>query len=1138
MQIIRDKTIPIIKNRNNFLVKDIPKYHPSSIKFLKYWKQEKKRCIEGYWGVDDGINCSPLEIDNIDIDRPVEYRYMPGKLYFYVNYGTIKHRPDYLPKTAPKIKIRPYLRDFEWAYYYIEIEARGFSGFTEDKEYSCNRFLLDDYTDEELIHMCLNQNGERIDIKHFNFFKEDGSRKEYIDAREYIRRTFNKPMGLPVYENEASNFMLLGARGGGKSFLTANTIVHEWLFDGAKYYTEQSITNPAVAEILVGAAIASKSSEILSKVADMVEELPGKYSKDSVHPLYKEHSGTLSPNNFKNPFRHEYEKKIAGKWKKLGSKSKIYHATFTVENPEAAAGTRPGLIIVEEVGLAPNILTVHGCYGKDTKIRMYDGSLKNVQDLNYNDIILGHDGTKRTIKNIFNGKDDLYKIKQVNGNEYIVNSKHKLYLEQYANEPSDGLFLTNAEIWFNNKANISDRRRKKTYTLKSGEIDFNRNIDLKLDPYFMGLWLGDGIVKSSGVCYDPKTDINTQEWLINYYKSLGLEYSLRDIKGAILCSPVSKSPKQSSNIIRNELKNYNTLNKKFLHSDFMFSSKKERLKLLAGLIDSDGTLGINGKSYVFYQSGRPDMIDKIEFIARSLGFRVSTCTHVDKRKKYYKKRQQITITGDIYKIPCKHKRKQTDQKEKRSPVRSSFSIEKLGKGNYYGFELNEDFRFLGQDNRICENSNEAAQMTDGVVKFGTSIYIGTGGNVEKIIESELIFRDPKGFSMLEFNDIWEGNGKIGWFVPAYYMDGNYKDKNGNTNLADAIEVYEKRRAEKKKSKSSSAIDLEMMNYPLKPSEMFINKLGNRFSIADLKQQLVEVQSNKKDYADKHWYGELTLTTKGEVKFKPVESNNVVHDYPVLDNKNKSGCIEIFEMPKRNSENNVFPNRYYLGTDTYDDDDSNTNSLGSILVMDAWTKRIVAEYTGRRGTREFYEITRKLTLFYNGVNNYENNKKGLFWHYEKMKSLNILAETPESLRDEANISIRRTGNTRFGTPATVGVNKYAIQLIEMWLDEQAAGKIEGITNIQTIRSIGLLKELISYNPDPNYNFDRISALGMLLIIVEDNYKVINSGKENDGRPRKDITKDPFFEKNWSKSDGLNKLNNYNINRRRNKIQFEG
>jgi hypothetical protein len=364
--------------------------------------------------------------------------------------------------------------------------------------------------------------------------------------------------------------------------MTAGTCAHEWLFDGAKYYNEDSIKNPAVVEVLVGAAISSKSSEILGKVSDMLEDMPGAYSEESVHPFYKEHSGTLAPNNFKNPYRHEYDKKVAGKWKKYGSGSKILHATFTVENPEAAAGTRPGLIIIEEVGLMPNILIVHG-------------------------------------------------------------------------------------------------------------------------------------------------------------------------------------------------------------------------------------------------------------------------------------------------------------------------------------------------------SNTAAQMTDGVVKFGSSIYIGTGGNVEKIMESELIFRDPKGFAMLEFDDIWEGNGKIGWFVPAYYMDGNFKDKNGNTRLAEAIEVYEKRRVEKKKAKSSSAIDLEMMNYPLKPSEMFINKKGNRFPIAELKQQLVEVQTRTADYADKHWTGELIFNSKGELQFKPKDANLVVKEYPVLDNRNKEGLIEIFEMPKRTQHGDVFPNRYYLGTDTYDDDESSTNS---------------------------------------------------------------------------------------------------------------------------------------------------------------------------------------------------------------------
>lgn len=796
MQIIKDPTIPWINNRNNFLIAEIPNLHPSSINYLKYWKQEKKRCIEGYWGIDDPeVDITPLSIEDKHYGGS-QFRYMPPKLYWYVNYGTIRHRPDYLPKTAPKIKIRPYLRDFEWAYFYNELEARGFSGFENDDEFSCNYMLQDPekFTDEEILHTCKDRNDNIIPLKYSNYFNKEGKRKTFMHPREYLRLIFEKPMGLPIYENHAMNFMLLGSRGGGKSFMTAAICAHEWLFDGAKYYNEDSIKNPAVVEVLVGAAISSKSSEILGKVNDMLEDMPGAYSEETVHPFYKEHAGSLAPNNFKNPYRHEYEKKVAGKWKKYGSGSKILHATFTVENPEAAAGTRPGLIIIEEVGLMPNILTVHG-------------------------------------------------------------------------------------------------------------------------------------------------------------------------------------------------------------------------------------------------------------------------------------------------------------------------------------------------------SNTAAQMTDGVVKFGSSVYIGTGGNVEKIMESELIFRDPKGFSMLEFNDIWEGNGKIGWFVPAYYMDGNFKDKNGNTRLAEAIAVYERRRIEKKKAKSSSAIDLEMMNYPLKPSEMFINKKGNRFPIAELKQQLVEVQTRTSDYADKHWTGELMFDSKGELKFKPKDANLVVKDYPILDNRNKEGILEIFEMPKRTQHGDVFPNRYYLGTDTYDDDESSTNSLGCVLVIDAFTKRIVAEFTGRPSTNEFYEITRKLTLFYNGLNNYENNKKGLYWHYEKKKSLNLLAETPESLKDEANVNIRKVGNTKYGTP--VGGSKhvfnYGIQLIESWLEENATGKEEGVSNVYVQRSEGLLKELIAFNPDPAYNFDRIMALIMVLIMVEDQYRRIEQEKENQSKPRtSELSDDRFFNKNYDKS--AYKLNERRLERRKNKILF--
>mgnify|MGYP003624457054 CR=1 FL=1 len=752
MNIVKSPSIPYINNRSNFLISKVPKLHPSSIGYLKYWKTHKKRCIEGFWGIDD-------ENVNIDIDDEVDnttessqWRYMPGNLYFYVNFGTILHQDEKGPRSAPKMKMRPYLRDIEWGFFYNWLESRGFSGFNGDKEFTCDKRVIQ--LDQESLP------------EHLKGLK-------YVETGEYIRMLRSKPLGLPLYDNQASNLFMLGARGFGKSFMVGvGVVLHELLFDGAKEYSKRSMEHPYKAEIFVGAAISSKSADILSKTKEAMEHLPGDYIDSNGRyypsPLTKSMAGGLGPNNMKNPWRHEYDKNVGGTWIKLGTGSNIKHGIYTTENPEAAAGTRPGVMVIEEVGLMSNVLTAHG-------------------------------------------------------------------------------------------------------------------------------------------------------------------------------------------------------------------------------------------------------------------------------------------------------------------------------------------------------SNVACQM-EGNWKFGSSVYLGTGGNMEKIIESEVIFRDPRAFQFLEFEDVWEGTGKIGWFVPAVYGINSFKDKNGNTRFGDAYEYKLDERSKAKKAKSSSALDLEMMNYPLVPSEMFLNKTGNRFPIADLKEQLKTVEQNNKEYSNKHWYGDLTFNSKGKLNFTPKDKKEVVHSYPILDNSIHPGIIEFFEMPKEDKNDEVFANRYFAGTDTYDDDDSTTNSLGSCIIMDGWTKRIVAEYTGRRNTREFYEITRKLTMYYNALNNYENNKKGLFWHYEKKKSLNRLADTPESLKDEANTTIRRSGNTRKGTPATVGVNSYALQLIEMWLDNDDIDDEEGITPVQLLRSPGIIRELIAYNPDGN--FDRISALGMLLILVEDRYKTIRSSKEESIKPSSsNLANDSFFTKNY-------------------------
>jgi len=429
-------------------------------------------------------------------------------------------------------------------------------------------------------------------------------------------------------------------------------------------------------------------------------------------------------------------------------------------------------------------------------------------------------------------------------------------------------------------------------------------------------------------------------------------------------------------------------------------------------------------------------------------------------------------------------------------------------GGRYSVMVIEECGLLPNTLKV-HGSNEAC-VNEGTVRFGSCVYLGTGGNVEKIKETETIFYNPGNYDFLEFDNTYENHkGKIGWFVPAYYANNALKDKNGNTDLERAKLEYARRREKKRQnSVDNSALNLEKMNYPIKPSEMFLNAKANTFPILELQEQLANLRNNPQKFRDIHYYGELATDSEGKIKWVNGTSSNCVREFPILDNKNKPGTIEIFEMPKKTGEGKVFPNRYILGTDTYDDDESSTDSLGSVFVLDSYVDRIVAEYTGRRGTTEFYEVVRQLTKFYNGLNNYEQNKKGLFWHFSKRTSLYLLCETPDSLRDAANVKILTTGNKKYGTNATAAVNAYAIRLIKEWLMEPAVGEDpeSNILNLHKIRSEGLLQELIYY--DPNGNYDRISALGMLLILKEDKYNIYRNKTEKK-TVVKTLSADDFF-----------------------------
>lgn len=331
-----------IQNRSQWLLKDIPNYHPDDPRHTQLWREYKRNCIEGVW--------------NKDFDG---YRFMPGNLWFYINFGIIL---DADKKKKSRYKIKPLLRDLEWERAYMCLEAFGFSGFTGDEYVTCNHSVRDYLKTKDNSYL------ESLSKEEY---KGDGTLKEYKHPREYLRGLHSQPLGKPLYHNNAKNTMELGSRGGGKSYwYSLGVNLYEILFDGAKEYTEETRKKPATTEVLIGAAVSSKSAEFCAKIKLAMEELGtnpdlgcwGKPGDDDYQPspFYKDMAGSLEPNNAKNPYIHKYSKKVNGRWVDgFGSGSKILHTTFTQENPEAGAGSRPVRITVEEVGLVPNVLTVH-----------------------------------------------------------------------------------------------------------------------------------------------------------------------------------------------------------------------------------------------------------------------------------------------------------------------------------------------------------------------------------------------------------------------------------------------------------------------------------------------------------------------------------------------------------------------------------------------------------------------------------------------------------------------------------------------------------------------------------------------------------------------------------------------------------
>ena len=367
---------------------------------------------------------------------------------------------------------------------------------------------------------------------------------------------------------------------------------------------------------------------------------------------------------------------------------------------------------------------------------------------------------------------------------------------------------------------------------------------------------------------------------------------------------------------------------------------------------------------------------------------------------------------------------------------------------------------------------------EGSKWYGIPFLSGTGGDMAKgSLEAYEMFYDPETYNLLTFFD--EDKGKnTAYFLPGYMVLNDFKDDKGITKKDEAIQVLLDKRDLLRKGKKLEKLFKEMQYYPLTPEEAFLKAGGNSFPVELLQQQI--------EYLVKHPIfegarGKLEMSDHDKVKFIP-DADVREANFPVRAGEDNTGCVVIYEFPLITDDGVTPYNLYVAGTDPYTHDLSESRgsySLGSTFIykrvhdFGSSYDTIVAEYTGRPATvEEYFENLRKLLVYYNAKTLYENMIPGLKQYFDVKGCMRLLAPQPSYLRELMEDS---TVNRHYGVHASVKIRIHFIELIRTYL---LAEPENDFPNVKKIRSINLLRELIAYEEEGNY--DRVDSFGLTLM----------------------------------------------------------
>jgi superfamily II DNA or RNA helicase len=349
-----------------------------------------------------------------------------------------------------------------------------------------------------------------------------------------------------------------------------------------------------------------------------------------------------------------------------------------------------------------------GCHAKGYGILMYDGTIKKVEDIVVGDRVMGDDGTPRTVLELHNGIDDMYEIRPLKGKPFIVNKGHIMSMYRLKDKRKDGPSIE--EVSIGEYIKFAPYHKTILKLRRPNGFDFEESKkNMPLDPYFLGLSLGDGSITSSLSITTQRQEI--VEYLYSFVKQYNMYIRVAEKKGTNNKSKsyfLSKGCGRGGNPIINAIKDIGLYNRKsgdkFIPIQYLTSNKENRYKLLAGFLDTDAYYNKSGKGYE-YCSKSETMMKQFVLLCRSLGLLCSgySCKLVD-GVKYYR----TGIYGNLENIPVRVGiRKGANRIINKNPYVVGFKVEYVGKGEYYGFTTDGNHLYLDEQCFIHHNSGKS-----------------------------------------------------------------------------------------------------------------------------------------------------------------------------------------------------------------------------------------------------------------------------------------------------------------------------------------------------------------------------------------------------------------------------------------------